>query len=179
MKHFTAYSVPVLALGMSLSAAEPAPVAAPAPAPEQAEQAPAATTPEQQALEAFSNGDIETLRRLLDGGMDVNTVLGDGINMIQAAFFTANVEAANLLIERGADLTCKMPNGQSLASLAAAANQPDLLMLLQEKVTDGKFIFSWKRAALTLAFALAAMVIMYLIFHFLFSLPTPKGIFGI
>ena len=52
------------------------------------------------------------------------------------------------------------------------------LMLLQEKVTDGKIVFSWKRAALTLGFALAAMVIMYLIFHFLFSLPTPKGIFG-
>lgn len=52
------------------------------------------------------------------------------------------------------------------------------LMLLQEKVTEGKIVFSWKRTAVTLVFSLGAMVVMYLFFHYIFSLPTPKGIFG-
>ena len=138
MKHFIASSVPALSLSLSLCAAEPAPVAAPAPEAKPAaapteQQALVATSPEQKALEALNEGNVDALRKLLDDGLDVNTVLGDGIRLIQAAFFTANVEAANLLIERKADLTCVMPNGQSLAGLAAAANQPDLLMLLQEQ----------------------------------------------
>lgn len=52
------------------------------------------------------------------------------------------------------------------------------LMLLQAKVSEGKITVTWKKAIITLAFATISIVVMYGIFHFLFSLPTPKGIFG-
>lgn len=52
------------------------------------------------------------------------------------------------------------------------------LMVLQAKVSDGKVEFTSKKVIVTLAFAVAVTVVMYLIFHFIFALPTPKGIFG-
>ncbi len=52
------------------------------------------------------------------------------------------------------------------------------LMILQEKTADGKFDFSLKNIFVILGFALVITIIMYLIFHFIFGLPTPKGILG-
>lgn len=53
-----------------------------------------------------------------------------------------------------------------------------VLMILQTKTADGKIDFSSKKVIITLGFALAVTIVMYLIFHFIFSLPTPKGVFG-
>ena len=52
------------------------------------------------------------------------------------------------------------------------------LMYLQEKVTNGKIVFNPKRLIGILVFATCAIIVMYLIFHLVFALPTPKGIFG-
>lgn len=52
------------------------------------------------------------------------------------------------------------------------------LMMLQAQVSDGKIDFSAKNVIRTLIFAVISMLVMYGIFHYLFSLPTPKGIFG-
>ena len=51
-------------------------------------------------------------------------------------------------------------------------------MMLQAQVSDGKIDFSAKNVIRTLIFAVVSMLVMYGIFHYLFSLPTPKGIFG-
>lgn len=53
-----------------------------------------------------------------------------------------------------------------------------VLMILQAKTADGKIEFTSKKVIITLGFALAVTIVMYLIFHFIFSLPTPKGVFG-
>lgn len=52
------------------------------------------------------------------------------------------------------------------------------LMYLQEWVTNGRIAFSVKRLAAVLGFALCSMGVMYGIFHFIFALPTPKGVLG-
>jgi len=52
------------------------------------------------------------------------------------------------------------------------------LMLLQAKVTDGKITFTVKKVITTALFAVISMAVMYGIFHYIFALPTPKGIFG-
>lgn len=52
------------------------------------------------------------------------------------------------------------------------------ILYLQERITNGRIRFSLKRLALVLAFALCAMAVMYGIFHFIFALPTPRGILG-
>ena len=52
------------------------------------------------------------------------------------------------------------------------------LMMLQAKVTDGRIKFTAKNVITTLLFAGISMAVMYGIFHFIFALPTPKGIFG-
>ena len=52
------------------------------------------------------------------------------------------------------------------------------LMYLQEKTANGKVTFNLKTLGIVLLFALGAVIVMYLIFHNIFALPTPKGIFG-
>ena len=53
-----------------------------------------------------------------------------------------------------------------------------VLMILQAKTADGKIEFTLKKVLVTVGFAIAVTIVMYLIFHYVFSLPTPKGIFG-
>ena len=52
------------------------------------------------------------------------------------------------------------------------------LMFLQDKVTNGKLNLSAKRLITVFIYAVLVIVVMYLIFHLIFGLPTPKGIFG-
>ena len=52
------------------------------------------------------------------------------------------------------------------------------LMVLQAIVTDGKLDLSFRKIALTVLFAVLVTAVMYGIFHFIFGLPTPEGLFG-
>ena len=52
------------------------------------------------------------------------------------------------------------------------------LMFLQDKVTNGKINWSPKRLIKVFVYAVLVIVAMYIIFHIIFGLPTPKGIFG-
>uniref|UniRef100_A0A3Q3W3M9 Ankyrin repeat, SAM and basic leucine zipper domain-containing protein 1 n=1 Tax=Mola mola TaxID=94237 RepID=A0A3Q3W3M9_MOLML len=52
---------------------------------------------------AISNGDTETVERLLDNGMDVETRLGLGWTPLMCAVSVANYDLAKLLLDRGAN----------------------------------------------------------------------------
>lgn len=52
------------------------------------------------------------------------------------------------------------------------------LMILQNQISEEKTSNSFKNIIGILVFATATVIVMYIIFHVLFALPTPKGIFG-
>jgi len=52
------------------------------------------------------------------------------------------------------------------------------LLFLQNQVTNGRVNLAPKRLLLVLLYSTGVIAAMYLIFHFLFKLPTPVGIFG-
>jgi|GEM_PF-2435676 len=53
------------------------------------------------------------------------------------------------------------------------------LMFLQDKVTNGHIDRSCKRLLGVFVFSILVIAVMYLIFHFIFHLPTVTGIFNI
>ena len=70
---------------------------------------------------AAENGDVESLKKLLDAGADVNAADDTGCTPLHLAAACADIEAVQLLIERGADVnafvdaSCK--NGDDVRSI--------------------------------------------------------------
>ncbi|KAJ8613654.1 hypothetical protein CTAYLR_003139 [Chrysophaeum taylorii] len=58
------------------------------------------------AVDAASEGDLETIRRIVQQGLDVNTGDYDGRTMLHLAAAEGNVKVARLLIDEGADVAC-------------------------------------------------------------------------
>lgn len=53
-----------------------------------------------------------------------------------------------------------------------------VLLVMQDRITNGKYDFSLKRMLFCVVFALGETGFMYVMFKLLIHLPTPKGIFG-
>jgi ankyrin repeat protein len=80
--------------------------------------------------------DVEMMRRLLDGGADVNARYKNGNTVLLAACSGENLDALiALLLERGADATASRSDGWNSLMLAACNNAIDIIeMLLQSPV---------------------------------------------
>ncbi|XP_016888849.1 ankyrin repeat, SAM and basic leucine zipper domain-containing protein 1 isoform X3 [Cynoglossus semilaevis] len=73
---------------------------------------------------AISKGDIKTVEKLLDNGMDVETRLGFGWSLLMCAVNMANYDLAKLLLERGASANFSKDNWTALmASCTASASE--------------------------------------------------------
>jgi ankyrin repeat protein len=74
-------------------------------------------------LDAVKKGDVAAVRSLLASGADANTAQGDGLSVLHLAAQQGNVEIAQLLIARGANLEAKTRIGGytplHLASMSA------------------------------------------------------------
>jgi len=67
-------------------------------------------TPARQAENAIENGDIDTLRRVLDEGLDPNYIFpghNRGYRLVHVAAQYANLEAMKLLVSRNADINLR------------------------------------------------------------------------
>jgi len=60
-------------------------------------------TPKDKLWKACRNGDVATVRQLLDSGLDVNLELLAGMRPLSAAAFRGQAEVVQLLLERGAN----------------------------------------------------------------------------
>ena len=89
-------------------------------------------TPDRTILDAASQGDVETLRVLIQNGADVNAARGDGMTALHWAAERRDAEMAELLIEAGADLEAETRIGAyrplHLASRAGSGAVVELLL---------------------------------------------------
>lgn len=76
--------------------------------------------PDLDLFEAAAVGDVPRLHHLLDAGADPSAYAPDGYTPLQLAAFFGHREAAELLIDRGADLTAVSRNEQDTYPLQAA-----------------------------------------------------------
>lgn len=88
--------------------------------------------PDLDLFEAAALGDVPRLRELLGAGADPSAFAPDGYTPLQLAAFFGHREAAELLIERGADLTAVSRNEQDTYPLqaAVAGNHTEIARLL-------------------------------------------------
>ena len=88
-----------------------------------------AQNPELDVFEAAAVGRTERLRELLDGDPSLaNAWAEDGFQPLGLASFFGHVEAARLLVERGAEVNSASRNQMKVMPLhsAAAASDPDV-----------------------------------------------------
>lgn len=90
---------------------------------------------EQALMHAAWKGRIEAVRWLLDHGARVNR---DGLrwSALHYAVFAGNADVARLLIERGADVSARSPNGSTVLMMAAREGHDELAKLLVERGAD-------------------------------------------
>lgn len=77
-------------------------------------------SPGLELFEAAAFGDVARLRELLGGGADPSAFAPDGYTPLQLAAFFGRLQAAELLVERGADLTAVSTNEMETYPLQAA-----------------------------------------------------------
>ena len=82
-------------------------------------------------------GNTDILQLLLDAGADVESPTGDGQTALMSVARTGNVEAAALLIKRGANVNAaEQFGGQTALMWAAARRHPEMVRLLASKGAD-------------------------------------------
>ncbi|WP_035678662.1 ankyrin repeat domain-containing protein [Flavobacterium limnosediminis] len=68
---------------------------------------------------AISKGDVATVKKFVEYGVDVNETK-NGMTPLMFAVRYNNAEIAKILIEKGADISVKDPNGRTALQLAEA-----------------------------------------------------------
>ena len=94
--------------------------------------------PEERLIDAVDQGDIETLRRLLQEGADPNETDAYGTDRpLWPAVALENFEMAKLLLSAGADPNIPSRDGISVAFLAVQIGNPEILAAVTE--AGGRF----------------------------------------
>lgn len=88
-----------------------------------------------------ASGDASTVFALLDQGQSVNALDASGLTALHRAVWNGHVEAAQALIQRGADINAKrvmaeMGNAWTPLHFAAENNRPECARLLLEAGAD-------------------------------------------
>lgn len=98
-------------------------------------------------------GDVETLRRQLDKGVDpkVTDPYGMGYTVLMCAALGGNVESVKLLLDKGADLS-KSKEGRTALMYAAAGGNLEIVKLLVAKGSDLKATTTDEETVLMMAF---------------------------
>ena len=97
------------------------------------------STPINDIWAAASAGDNAAIKRFLDGGIAVNAKQGRrGGTPLRNAILQDHPSSAQLLMERGADVTLSGPDGNTPLHLAAFFGDESLVKLLLEKGADVK-----------------------------------------
>lgn len=91
------------------------------------------------AVDAASEGDVETIRRIVQQGLDVNQGDYDGRTMLHLAAAEGNVKVARLLIEEGADVSVVDRWNQSPLHDAVSSEHQQVAQLLGAHGADLHF----------------------------------------
>lgn len=105
---------------------------------------------EQPVQLAAWNGHIDAVRWLLARGATLNRE-GNHWNALHYAVFSGHTALAKELVERGADVNARSPNGSTPLMMAAREGREDIAKLLMENGADTKAKSEWGDTALTFA----------------------------
>jgi ankyrin repeat protein len=93
-------------------------------------------TPTERFLEAAENGDVPTLREMLDGGLPIDSCIGWGNTALARAVARGQLAAVELLLEAGADPQVRGSDGDTLLGSAAFVEDAALMQRLLETGID-------------------------------------------
>ena len=83
--------------------------------------------------EAAKNGNLSEVRELLDAGIDVNSINGEGATPLHWAAFKGHIDVARLLLKRGAKVNALTKKGSTPLRLATTHKQDDMIRLLKSR----------------------------------------------
>ena len=86
--------------------------------------------------QAAGDGDVAAVKRLIDGGADVNAQLKDGFAPLHVAAGAGHIGIAVALIKAGADINIKAKNGLVPLHVAAVYGQTDVAIVLAKAGAD-------------------------------------------
>jgi ankyrin repeat protein len=99
-----------------------------------------AQTVKTSLADAAMDGDMETVRTLLDGGQDVDVAQGDGMTALHWAAFRDDVEMATLLVAADADVAVATRVGGIVPLWLAATNGSAAMV---DVLVDGGALVNW------------------------------------
>jgi ankyrin repeat protein len=86
-------------------------------------------------MRAASSGDVDTIRRLVDEGIEVNAQSPNGTTALMAAVKNGHMETALELVDLGADLRLQDIDGHTALDWAKQKNQVAIVRALEEKAS--------------------------------------------
>nr|WP_062110482.1 ankyrin repeat domain-containing protein [Bacillus niameyensis] len=91
---------------------------------------------EQRLISAATEGDIETILKLLEDGADINATDHHGDTAVMAATQRNNVDTVKILIEQGADINIRNKNQDNVLLYAGAEGLLEIVKLAIEAGAD-------------------------------------------
>ncbi|MFJ5770330.1 ankyrin repeat domain-containing protein [Psychrobacillus sp. NPDC093180] len=91
---------------------------------------------EQQLIAAATEGDIETVLELLEGGADINATNNQGDTAVMAATQKNNVDTVKILIEQGADIDIRNNNMDNVLLYSGAEGLLEIVKLAIQAGAD-------------------------------------------
>ena len=85
---------------------------------------------------ATQDGEVNTVRALLDGGADINRRNETGLTPLILAAMKNHKELVQLLVDRGADANARNSKGETALTLAARDGHPEIAQTLLRKGAD-------------------------------------------
>ena len=99
---------------------------------------PNANSDEETLIIASSQGDVDTVRKLLEDGVEVNASIHRGMTALMAVCTTPHVDVAELLLDGGANPNCKDDRGVSPLTKAASSGRWPMVNLLLQRGAHSK-----------------------------------------
>ncbi len=85
---------------------------------------------------AAERGDMDSVLSLIEKGLNVNEITGDGVTALMYASNNGSLEIAEVLVEHGADINAIPSNGITALSSACLNNHYDLTLFLLQQGAD-------------------------------------------
>ena len=95
-----------------------------------------AAEPEREFLNAARNGELASLRRLIDEGVSLTTANSAGRTALMVAAFFGNLGVVHLLLAEGVDVNASDGNGRTALMEAAANGHLPVVQVLVGRVGD-------------------------------------------